>query len=84
MKGSQPGLSFLKDPKPIRCYIFGNNLLINTLTHIFTVSKQPSDFIMQKSVISDMHLNLKLAQNVSVVLACKCFISQTTPTFKVF
>jgi hypothetical protein len=80
MNGSQPGLSFLKDPKPIYCYIFRNN----TLAYIFTVSKQPSDFIMPKSVISDMHLNLKLAKNVSVVLAWKYFISQTTPTFKVF
>jgi len=82
MKGSQPESSFLKDPKLIYCYS-GNNLLINTLTNIFTVSKRPSNFIMQKSVISDMHLNLKLAHDVSVVLACKCFISQTTPTFKV-
>lgn len=84
MTGSQPVLSFLKDPKLIYCYISGNNLLTNTLTHIFTVSKRPSDFIMQKSVISDMHLNLKLAHNVSVAMACKCFISQTTPTFKIF
>jgi len=29
---------------------------------------------MQKSVISDMHLNSKLAHNVYVVLACKCCI----------
>jgi hypothetical protein len=84
MKQSQPGLSFLKDPKLIYCYSSGNNLLINTFTRIFTMCKMTNQFYNAKISHFWHASQLELPYGVSVVLASIRFRRQMIRTSEMF